>query len=119
MDVEYEILAVLWESSQTRNALMRSLRARLGGLEVDPEAVYPALQMLADGDFVAGSASGEGVLYTLTQQGSELLATRAAAHEEDADPLCGDRESPIARAAHLVRGAAAIALQLAWRKFAR
>jgi DNA-binding PadR family transcriptional regulator len=119
MDVEYEILAVLWESSQTRNALMRSLRARLNGLEVDPEVVYPALQMLADGDFAAGSKGDQGVLYTLTQQGSELLAARAAAHEDDASPLCGDPVCPIARAAHLVRAAVTIARQLAWRKFAR
>jgi DNA-binding PadR family transcriptional regulator len=119
MDVEYEILAVLWESSQTRNALTRSLRARLNGLEVDPEVVYPALQMLADGDFVATAKREDGVLYTLTQQGSELLAARAAAHEEDATPPGGDQNCPIARAAHLVRTAAMIARQLAWRKFAR
>ena len=120
MDIEYEILAVLWESSQTRNALLRALRDRLDGAEVDPAGVYPVLQMLADGDFVATIKRDDGVLFVLTPQGSALLAARAAEHEESARAPGGDAACPVARGAHVLRAAAVIiAGLLAWRKFAR
>lgn len=118
-DVEYDILAVLWDAPRQRTEIVRAVGDRRGTLP-HPREVYPPLQMLADGDFVRTSTNtGDQRLYTLTQKGSDLLAERAAFYET-ALPRAHDPEScPVARGMMIVRILAHMASRIARQRLAR
>jgi DNA-binding PadR family transcriptional regulator len=63
----------------------------LRGYRPSPGSVYPALQMLEEGDFLTGKDVDGKRVYTITDKGSELLAKhREATPERSASVGPGD-----------------------------
>ena len=71
--VKYDVLAVLTEGPRHGYDIMAAIEERRG-FRPSPGSIYPALQMLDDGDFVTSSEAGGKRVYTITAKGTEMLA---------------------------------------------
>ena len=80
--VKYDILAILWEGPRHGYDLMLAIEDQRG-YRPSPGSIYPALQFLEDGDFVAGKEIDGKRVYTITDKGSELLAKHRDEHAGD------------------------------------
>ena len=83
-DLKYEILEALLEGPRHGYDIMLEIE-RKRGLRPSPGSIYPALQMLEDGDFVRGEERDGKRIFTITEKGRELLASRAPQPEGDED----------------------------------
>jgi DNA-binding PadR family transcriptional regulator len=88
-NMKFEILSVLADRERHGYDVMLEIEQRRGGLRPSPGSIYPALQMLEDGDFITGT-SGEGKrIFTITDAGRAMLAEhverRGSASEERDD----------------------------------
>jgi|HubBroStandDraft_5_1064220.scaffolds.fasta_scaffold09863_6 DNA-binding PadR family transcriptional regulator len=85
-DLKYEILEALLEGPRHGYDIMLTIEQRRG-LRPSPGSIYPALQMLEDGDFVRSSERDGKRTYELTDKGRELYNQRTQeAHGEDEAP---------------------------------
>jgi DNA-binding PadR family transcriptional regulator len=75
-EMKYEILEVLAEGPRHGYDIMLEIERRKG-LRPSPGSIYPALQMLEDGDYVTGEERDGKRTYAITDKGRELLAKRA------------------------------------------
>jgi DNA-binding PadR family transcriptional regulator len=82
-DLKYEILEALLEGSRHGYDIMLTIE-RKRGLRPSPGSIYPALQMLEDGDFVRSYERDGKRTYDITDKGRELYAKREPAEDEDA-----------------------------------
>jgi DNA-binding PadR family transcriptional regulator len=80
-DLKFEILEALVDGPRHGYDIMLEIE-RKRGLRPSPGSVYPALQMLEDGDFLKSSERDGKRVYEITDKGRELLAQRQP--EEDA-----------------------------------
>jgi DNA-binding PadR family transcriptional regulator len=71
--VKYDILSILWDGPRHGYDLMLTIEEKRG-YRPSPGSVYPALQMLEEGDFLTGKEIDGKRVYTITDKGSELLA---------------------------------------------
>jgi DNA-binding PadR family transcriptional regulator len=78
--VKYDILSILWDGPRHGYDIMLTMEERRG-FRPSPGSVYPALQMLEEGDFLTGQDIDGKRVYTITDKGSELLAK----HRETVD----------------------------------
>jgi DNA-binding PadR family transcriptional regulator len=84
-EMKYEILEVLARGPRHGYDIMLEIE-QTRGLRPSPGSIYPALQMLEDGDFIKGTERDGKRTYEITDKGRELLAQREApAGEEDED----------------------------------
>jgi DNA-binding PadR family transcriptional regulator len=99
--LEYEILRVLWHDPRHGYGIMEEL-AKERGSRPSPEAVYPALQMLEEGDFVTGRLAEGKRVYALAPKGSEFLANgREPERARRRDP---GADAPFAKVHPIARG---------------
>ena len=111
-DLKYEILAVLTDGPRHGYDIMEEI-GRREEHRPSPGSVYPALQMLADGDFVTASDRDGKRVYEITDAGRTLLAERPAGPER---PPGGDRDDDrelMRRGLRSLRALAAAAQQVA------
>ena len=80
-DLKYEMLEALLEGPRHGYDIMLAIEERCG-LRPSPGSIYPALQMLEDGDFVRGGDRDGKRVYEITQKGRDLLAQREPGEEE-------------------------------------
>jgi len=71
--VKYDILRILWDGPRHGYDLMLTIEEQRG-YRPSPGSIYPALQMLEEGDFLTGQDVDGKRIYTITGKGSELLA---------------------------------------------
>ncbi len=83
-DLKYEILESLLDGPRHGYDIMLAIEER-SGLRPSPGSIYPALQMLEDGDFVHGSERDGKRVYEIGEKGRELLAQREPEGEEARD----------------------------------
>jgi DNA-binding PadR family transcriptional regulator len=86
--IKYDILGILWDGPRHGYDIMLTIEEQRG-YRPSPGSVYPALQMLEEGDFLTGQEIGGKRVYTITDKGSELLAkhretSEGAPTDEDA-----------------------------------
>lgn len=85
--VKYDVLAVLTEGPRHGYEIMAAIEEKRG-VRPSPGSIYPALQMLDDGDFVKSREADGKRVYSITDTGSELLKTyresRQGAESNDA-----------------------------------
>lgn len=81
--VKYDILRILWDGPRHGYDIMRTIEDERG-YRPSPGSVYPALQMLEEGDFLTGHDVDGKRVYTITDKGSELLAKHRESMPEDA-----------------------------------
>lgn len=78
--IKYDILGILWDGPRHGYDIMLTIE-ELRGYRPSPGSIYPALQMLEEGDFLTGQEIDGKRVYTITDKGSELLAK----HRETVD----------------------------------
>src|SRR5471032_670932 len=81
--VKYDILSILWDGPRHGYDIMLTIEEKLG-FRPSPGSIYPALQMLEEGDFLTGQDVDGKRVYTITDKGSELLAKHRETTPEDA-----------------------------------
>jgi len=74
-DLKFEILETLLQGPRHGYDIMLEIE-QTRGLRPSPGSIYPALQMLEDGDFVKSTERDGKRTYEITDKGRELLATR-------------------------------------------
>jgi DNA-binding PadR family transcriptional regulator len=79
--VKYDILSILWDGPRHGYDIMRTIEEERG-YRPSPGSVYPALQMLEEGDFLTGKEIDGKRVYTIIDKGSELLAKHRETHDE-------------------------------------
>jgi len=72
--VKYDVLAVLADGPRHGYEIMLAIEERRG-FRPSPGSIYPALQMLDDGDFVSSREVDGKRIYSITEAGSALLQT--------------------------------------------
>ena len=93
-DIKYLILDLLAGRPRHGYEIMTELEAA-HGYRPSPGSVYPTLQMLEDGAFVTSEQHEGKRIYTITQEGRELLAARTI-HEAGPEDL-GDFVREVAK----------------------
>jgi DNA-binding PadR family transcriptional regulator len=78
--LKYDILSILWDGPRHGYDIMLTIEEKRG-FRPSPGSIYPALQMLEEGDFLTGQDIEGKRVYTITDKGSELLAK----HRETVD----------------------------------
>ena len=73
--MKFEILEVLTGGPRHGYDIMLEIEAKTG-MRPSAGSIYPALQMLEDGDFVRGEERDGKRTYTITDKGTELLKER-------------------------------------------
>jgi DNA-binding PadR family transcriptional regulator len=110
-DLKYEILEALLDGPRHGYDIMLTIESKRG-LRPSPGSIYPALQMLEDGDFVRSSEREGKRTYEITDKGRELLAQREPTEGEG---FFGDPRfyATITEAMQQVRGIKEAAKQIA------
>jgi DNA-binding PadR family transcriptional regulator len=83
--IKYDILEILWDGPRHGYDLMLTIEEKRG-FRPSPGSIYPALQMLEEGDFLTGQDIDGKRVYTITDKGSELLAKHRETVPGDASP---------------------------------
>jgi DNA-binding PadR family transcriptional regulator len=85
--VKYDVLAILEEGPRHGYDIMTAIEAKRG-YRPSPGSIYPALQMLDDGDFVTSRETDGKRIYAITDKGRDMLreyqASPQGARFEDA-----------------------------------
>jgi DNA-binding PadR family transcriptional regulator len=108
-EMKYEILEVLAEGPRHGYDIMLEIERRRG-LRPSPGSIYPALQMLEDGDYVSSEERDGKRTYAITDKGRELLAKRS---EEDGSFAGENLYGIVAEAMRQVHGIKDAAKQIA------
>jgi len=72
--LKFEILAILAEGPRHGYDIMLEIEKRRGGFRPSPGSIYPALQMLEDGEFVRGREVDGKRVFEITDTGRASLA---------------------------------------------
>jgi DNA-binding PadR family transcriptional regulator len=83
-EMKFEILAVLAGGPRHGYDVMLEIESKTG-MRPSAGSIYPALQMLEDGDFVRGEERDGKRTYTITDKGTELLKERPQDAGAEAD----------------------------------
>jgi DNA-binding PadR family transcriptional regulator len=73
-NIKFEILAVIAEQPRHGYDVMLELEKRRGGFRPSPGSIYPALQMLEEGGFIAGRDVDGKRVFEITEAGRAALA---------------------------------------------
>jgi DNA-binding PadR family transcriptional regulator len=84
-EMKFEILTVLTAGPRHGYDIMLEIESKTG-MRPSAGSIYPALQMLEDGDFVRGEERDGKRTYTITDKGTELLKERPAGDADAGDP---------------------------------
>lgn len=84
-DLKYEILEALLEGPRHGYDIMLTIEQKRG-LRPSPGSIYPALQMLEDGDCVRSTETDGKRVYELTEKGRELYNAHAQHADEEEAP---------------------------------
>jgi DNA-binding PadR family transcriptional regulator len=83
-EMKYEILECLLQGPRHGYDIMLEIESKTG-MRPSPGSIYPALQMLEDGDYIRGQERDGKRTYEITDKGRELLSQREAPNEEQFD----------------------------------
>jgi DNA-binding PadR family transcriptional regulator len=83
-EMKYEILEVLANGPRHGYDIMLEIEQKTG-MRPSPGSIYPALQMLEDGDFIRGQERDGKRVYDVTAKGHELLSQREPSTDEAFD----------------------------------
>jgi DNA-binding PadR family transcriptional regulator len=110
--IKYDILSILWDGPRHGYDIMLTIEEKRG-FRPSPGSIYPALQMLEEGDFLTGQDVDGKRVYTITDKGSELLAKHRETTPEDASSEGSGKAALIARAVHTMVGVKMVLKEIA------
>ncbi|BAY76681.1 PadR-like family transcriptional regulator [Nostoc linckia NIES-25] len=83
-DIKFILLELLSEHPSHGYDLIKEMEARYGGFRrLSPGSVYPTLQLLEEGGYLTSSQEGGKRIYTITDEGRQLLAQRTQQETSD------------------------------------
>ncbi|MDF5711084.1 MAG: PadR family transcriptional regulator [Nostoc sp. S4] len=83
-DIKFILLELLSEHPSHGYDLIKEMETRYGGFRrLSPGSVYPTLQLLEEGGYLTSSQEGGKRIYTITDEGRQLLAERAQQETSD------------------------------------
>ncbi|WP_445635292.1 PadR family transcriptional regulator [Nostoc sp. DSM 114161] len=83
-DIKFILLELLSEHPSHGYDLIKEMEARYGGFRrLSPGSVYPTLQLLEEGGYLTSSQEGGKRIYTITDEGRQLLAERTQQETSD------------------------------------
>jgi len=107
-DIKFLILRVLSERPAHGYDIIKRLEELRGGDPTSPGSVYPTLQMLHEAGYVTAETVDGKSVFTITAEGRELLAGRAADTDENDEEDPGDETFSDLRASAMKLGAAVL-----------
>lgn len=81
-DIKFHLLEVLKETPRHGYEIIGELEKQSGGYRPSPGSVYPTLQMLEEGGYLTGEQIEGKKVYTITEEGRNLLKKRGGASFE-------------------------------------
>ena len=81
-EIKYEILECLAQGPRHGYDIMLEIESKTG-MRPSPGSIYPALQMLEDGDYIRGQERDGKRTYEITDKGRELLSQRETPEGEE------------------------------------
>ncbi|MEH2357965.1 PadR family transcriptional regulator [Nostoc sp.] len=83
-DIKFILLELLSEHPSHGYDLIKEMETRYGGFRrLSPGSVYPTLQLLEEGGYLKSAQEGGKRIYTITDEGKQLLAERAQQEPSD------------------------------------
>ncbi|HLO52188.1 MAG TPA: PadR family transcriptional regulator [Kamptonema sp.] len=83
-DIKFILLELLSDRPGHGYDLIKEMESRYGGFRrLSPGSVYPTLQMLEEGGYLKSSQEGGKRIYTITDEGRQLLAERTQKESSD------------------------------------
>ncbi|MDZ7958431.1 MAG: PadR family transcriptional regulator [Aulosira sp. DedQUE10] len=83
-DIKFILLELLSEHPSHGYDLIKEMESRYGGFRrLSPGSVYPTLQMLEEGGYLRSAQEGGKRIYTITDEGRQLLAERTQQETSD------------------------------------
>ena len=83
-DVKFLLLELLAEQPGHGYDLIKRMESRFGGFRrLSPGSVYPTLQLLEEGGYVASETLESKRVYTITDEGKQLMAERTEREPSD------------------------------------
>lgn len=83
-DIKFLLLELLSERPSHGYDLIKEMEVRYGGFRrLSPGSVYPTLQMLEEGGYLTSEQQSGKRVYTITDQGRQLLAERSQQESSD------------------------------------
>ncbi len=107
-DVKFLVLQLLLDEPRHGYEVIRAIEERRG-FRPSAGSIYPTLQMLEEGGFVSGAEVDGKRVYTITDTGRELLASRASTPNSDESEGPGARR--LLKASAMKLGAAVMGLR--------
>lgn len=83
--IKFLVLETLFEQPRHGYDIMEQFERRRG-FRPSPGSIYPVLQMLEEGGYIAGSEVDGKRVFTITDSGKALYAERAPGSDEDDEP---------------------------------
>ena len=78
-DIKFHLLEILKETPRHGYEIISELEKQSGGYRPSPGSVYPTLQMLEEAGFLTSQQVEGKKVYTITEEGLELLEKRGGA----------------------------------------
>jgi DNA-binding PadR family transcriptional regulator len=83
-DIKFILLELLSEHPSHGYDLIKEMETRYGGFRrLSPGSVYPTLQMLEEGGYLRSAQEGGKRIYTITDEGRQILAERTQKETSD------------------------------------
>ncbi len=83
-DIKFILLELLSEHPSHGYDLIKDAETRYGGFRrLSPGSVYPTLQLLEEGGYLKSAQEGGKRIYTITDEGRQLLAERSQQNTSD------------------------------------
>ncbi|WP_341525339.1 PadR family transcriptional regulator [Nostoc sp. UHCC 0302] len=83
-DIKFILLELLSEHPSHGYDLIKEMENRYGGFRrLSPGSVYPTLQLLEEGGYLKSAQEGGKRIYTITDEGRQLLAERTQQETSD------------------------------------
>ncbi|MEH2173624.1 PadR family transcriptional regulator [Nostoc sp.] len=83
-DIKFILLELLSEHPSHGYDLIKEMETRYGGFRrLSPGSVYPTLQLLEEGGYLKSAQEGGKRIYTITDEGKQLLAERTQQEPSD------------------------------------
>ncbi|MEH2218304.1 MAG: PadR family transcriptional regulator [Nostoc sp.] len=83
-DIKFILLELLSEHPSHGYDLIKEMETRYGGFRrLSPGSVYPTLQLLEEGGYLKSAQEGGKRIYTITDEGRQLLAERSQQETSD------------------------------------
>jgi DNA-binding PadR family transcriptional regulator len=83
-DIKFILLELLSEHPSHGYDLIKEMETRYGGFRrLSPGSVYPTLQLLEEGGYLNSAQEGGKRIYTITDEGRQLLAERTQQDSSD------------------------------------